>query len=51
MKVTAATTVDPELAAFNVAQADIEEKNRQEHREWMLRDIANTGGVFNPGSP
>jgi len=38
--------VDPELATFNANQVVMAEKNRQEHREWMLRDIATTAGGF-----
>jgi hypothetical protein len=36
--------VDPELAIFNANQVALAEKNRQEHQEWMLRDIATTAG-------
>jgi hypothetical protein len=37
-------TVDPELADFNVALAELAEKNRQERRDRLLKDIAATGG-------
>ena len=46
LKVTADTKIDPELADFNVAQAQLAEKNRQERRDRLLKDIAATGGVF-----
>jgi hypothetical protein len=42
--VTEDTTVDPELVDFNVAQAEMAEKNRQERRDRLLKDIAATGG-------
>jgi len=44
LKVTEDTTVDPELVDFNVAQAEMAEKNRQERRDRLLKDIAATGG-------
>jgi hypothetical protein len=44
--VTADTKIDPELADFNVAQAQLAEKNRQERRDRLLKDIAATGGVL-----
>ena len=46
LTVTADTKIDPELADFNVAQAQLAEKNRQERRDRLLKDIAATGGVF-----
>jgi hypothetical protein len=44
--VTKDAQVDPELAAFNIAAAAMTEKNRQEHRDWLLRDLATTSGAF-----
>jgi hypothetical protein len=49
LEVAPDAAVDPELVAFNVAQAETAEKNRQEHRDWLLRDIASTGGFFTTG--
>jgi hypothetical protein len=47
-KVTGAK-VDPELAAFNVAQAEMGEKNRQDRLDRLLKDIGTTGrGVLGP---
>jgi hypothetical protein len=46
LKVSADAMVDPELAAFNANQAAMSEKSRQEHCEWMMRDLATTAGVL-----
>ena len=47
-KVTGAK-VDPELAAFNVAQAEMAEKNRQDRLDRLLKDIGAAGrGVLGP---
>jgi hypothetical protein len=45
----AGTKVDPELAAFNAAQAEMAEKNRQDRLDRVLKDIGTTGwGVLGP---
>jgi len=46
LKVTEDTRVDPELVDFNVAQAELARKNRQERRVRLLKDIAATGSGF-----
>jgi hypothetical protein len=46
LKVCDDAKVDPELVTFNANQIAMAEKNRQEHREWMLQDIATTAGIF-----
>jgi hypothetical protein len=35
--------VDPELAAFNVVQAEMAEKNQQDRLDRLLKDIGTTG--------
>ena len=40
---------DPELAAFDAAQAQEEEKNRKEYHDRILKDVAATGwGLITP---
>ena len=36
-------SVDPELAAFDAAQAEMAEKERQDHGNRLLKDVATTG--------
>jgi hypothetical protein len=36
--------MDPELRAFNVAQAQLAEKIKEERRKTILIDILRTGG-------